>query len=1635
MARSLKHRISGYVMLSLMVISFISSISMMGTEFVNVKDNSKNNAPSPLSQNAISSLEINGTQLYEDGRYYFYKNETLNVVSTATTDVTDAWFIYNHTLNPSENGWVKLTKAGNEFSSNIYFAGDVLTGEYNAYISSYNTSTFQNFSFYIIVSDPEPVIHAVYLRDRTWNNVWVRIYEGQIINTYRNTTLELRISVANRDDLNAINSVEVAYENGIQDLWANNKVAGSTGTPSTFKGISVKNYTNTEIKTSFDKTVGGRELWKPGEQFDVSIKANDTANNYWFFEFYVKILNRAPKITEFSVSPSNIPSPGTTSNVIVTVNASDLEDDVVYDASAQEYVPYYAYSRSFGLSPTNAAWNQSSSPSSTALLFRNEGSEHKIKLDQNGYYLVNFTLSPIYAAHISSWDVNYRYWTNTSSNIDIEAYNYNTKSWYKPTGGDLTGSLSLSYDDDGVSFSNLGDYCRQSSGYTIQVRFYQTINPAQHWGKILYVDYINVTYKPLIRTSSPAILLGIYNPISSTGEWVDIKQFWDTTYSPGNRWSYNYTFTKKTNLQGAYTFVVRVYDYGYSDFIHADFLTTTYFEQSSQGFADASYLVNYGIPRGQLNNMTGPGVQINETTHPNANKNLNVKLTVSDTLNGDSAPLNHTYQLDQNELYYQDGTTIKTSSTSYSPIPDNYIQSMGNLTENDGNITRIKLNDAPLLSLRNQSIIFTHYLNQYYWLNSENITKMRFYINWHFDDPVPDISIPMIGVDFFNWETNKWTDTSQKPGWNQPPAASGELNPSPPSTKDLDYWASPELNDKNLINQIVNGSNNNKLMVRIWISSQASTVASYLNCCIDYEAIEVQYENYFSAVMHVADSEGYLSEYPMENTLDDTTFRVWEYDLLIGSNSSRDYIIWFDVQNGNSSSKLIGGRYSSIKISDTNFLNIPYVSFSEQKWWDGNFTISVKQRVLGSTFVMGQSALFRITHTFQTNGTFVLSARIPRSYFDTFSIQFRLGGQLNFESWVSQSVSVDTNSLDYNQATGLWNLSYNFPTTYKAGRYFYRLFLKSTDGNYFATEWGDMRIFNYQPNTFVSDEFNPNGIFYRENTAFPFNIRINDLESEASGITIGFQMNCEDRNGNPYLWNRDADSVVKAEISENTFRLSGTFKFGREINVGDYNNLYIVVTDDDNVWPQTAKLRFAASLSIKNSLPIASIPISSNRSGNELFRNNGVQLYWNITDLDDWNYQNFTLDTFRVDYNNGTVVNPATSLINYDPVHHRFEFNRFYSIYDSNSTHVYTLNYTDPDGDPLVSSQILNLKVKDNLPTLVQIQFENLNKTKDGTIEYYNLVKSGVPIPGNLSAFQIHRGNEIVRITIQLTDIEDSHRSDRNYNISKVYFKLIHNMVSDYDPWPNGLATWDDLEMMQTGSFNGIEKWELNLTLPTSRYFYAGGMQFVVYMKDADNGYGINNSGVFGVSNHAPYFAKIAQNYNRGFNVFVNTTSNPAAVKYGEPILIHVYASDLDIGQLGIVRITVGFQIQTPTRTSFGDAYYTAVDWTYNATDDFYELILHTDITRNPEMTLNALLIRITDITIEDNDAGNVDNTDKYGDVLATIIDLNYELDVYALPVVPFNIWVVIIPIAAVGVAVFLVWYYRKYFSYRKYMD
>ncbi|MHA1872093.1 MAG: hypothetical protein ACTSXF_14200, partial [Promethearchaeota archaeon] len=927
----------------------------------------------------------------------------------------------------------------------------------------------------------------------------------------------------------------------------------------------------------------------------------------------------------------------------------------------------------------------------------------------------------------------------------------------------------------------------------------------------------------------------------------------------------------------------------------------------------------------------------------------------------------------------------------------------------------------------NQSIIFEHFLDEYYWLNKENISGIKFHINWFFEND-PSLTVTECGVTFYNWVTKNWTNTVHGTGgdWFET-AGPNQLCPSPPTQNDSAIYDSTWLNDTNLINQIVDETHNNRVLVRVFIVSNGADTYD-LNACINFERLEISYKNYFSAVAKIADKDGVLHYFNMTNTVDGSGYRIWELNFSASDFIAQEFLIYFDIQNGNSSSKIWGYRVQTIKVSENNYHWSSFVARDEEHWWDGNYTISVKRRPLSSSFTQGVPQIYRINYHFMCNGTI----QDPDGYgllhednYSAFFIQFRLGGAQEQKNWPI-SVSILGSNLNYSDTTGFWNLDYAFGSYISAGRYFYRLYIQSKEGITYASDWYDLRILNYQPKNFVINSFNPSGSYYREVTPLSFDIRIYDLESNESGLYPSFMMNCLDRTGQDYTWIRNASTSQITSVGGNTYRISGNFVFGREINIGSYDNIYIRVSDNDPVWPETGRLRIGnVNITILDNAPFVSMVLDSVSANDSVYRNNSMTLYWNISDFDDWDWQNFTLSSFRIDYPNGTFENIGAGSVIYNVSSRRFEYHRFYNIYESIGTFAFTIDYTDPDGEHLVSVMHYNLNVLDNLPILKELMFINLNETVNGTHPHATLYTNN-----NLTDFMLFRGYQTLKILVNLSDIEDTYKPEKSYHINTVYFTLTHNKTSLYDPWPNKYASWDNFTLKSVDTANHIETWELSLTLPTSKYFYAGGCFFNVYMKDTDNGVGINNQGFIGIKNNPPRF------FGDIFRIRVNDTLNPDFIGKGTPIYIDIFATDDDIGELGIESIRVDYQVESTTRTYYLHSTFGSNDWDYNSTDGRYIVIIQTDSQKNPNIPTNVVSIKITGITVQDNDAGHIDDLDKYGITSAQYTVKNpKEMFFYEVKRTPFPIQYIIIPVGIVAAVVFSVWYYRKYFSYRKYMD
>lgn len=1569
--------------------------------------------------NSVNTFSINGTEFFEQGTWYFYQNESIGLSASVTSDIDEVYFYYEHSTVGGITANDSMTEvAANTFAESYSFDGDAEIGLYNAEIILKNSSNaFQNYSFYFHIADPEPVIYSLFIRDSAWDNEWTRIYEGQTWETYRDTTLSIGAQVGNKDDINEISEVTLGYQDGNLSDW--NSVAMSDNGKTTYKGIDVVDY-NSSITVDFDATNLGRKQWRPGYIYSANVTAKDDSDQEWYFPFAIKILNRAPRISSFSVTGDDIASPSANGDIVeITVNASDLEDDIIYDADASTEVQYGSSIIGVSLKKEGDTANYTTGfQSPTWLNAKNEGQQYEMNMSEGGSFGVNFSTGRYYHKHIQNWQINIRYLVNTSNDLEMWLWNASAKNgngtWVEKTDFNPTGSDDGVWTDEVITFNmdewNMTYFSNLEKGWKIRTKFNKTGSTMPVIN--MSVDYISMSYKVDRRYSVSGIYLFISGPLDPWDSYsiIDMSTYWDTDWAPGNQWSFRYNITGNQD-HGAYTFAIRAYDWG--SVITDNILNSRSinFGVNDRGRVEVSHLVNYGVPRSQINHVEGLGVDITNRQELDPTTDGDIELTVADTTNAYSGTKTENVSVGITRIYQQNGSGVYTvGSNKFSLIDSEDINTAkGHMQTNGLLTTNLTLTDAA-----EQSIILEYNLDDWYWLGEKNVSGLRLHWNWYFDDIGQNFD--SIKVSFFDWSTNDWTADL----WTN--TTDEEFSPVPVDKNETGrVYSTSWLNGYNFPN-IINETRNNLLLARFVIES-SSSYGDNLNVSLAFEQLEVQFDNTYTCQAIFRGTETQTTEvFNMTDIYHDATKKTWSLQFPSYKYIPQDFFVTFVLQNGESVAKMYAARKQGY-LSTLGNKTIVQTGYGEEMFYDRNQTMSIRSRQLGSTFEDKQGFIYTDIEALHVNGSLSTEAQTAFFNYSQFYVQWNNNTAGGPTEWPIISMTDK-----YNSSTGIWNKSEILThQKYDAGRAYYRLFLEMKDGNTFATEWEDIRILNYQPRVTKINELDLSNPFYREDTELNFDIQIREVETDPDDLTLSFVLPCNDRtvSNNPLIWSRVASFSYTSEGND-YYNLTGSVKFGSEINIGTYDNLFIYITDDETIQQQTGAERISGSIQILNSPITVDTALQSNVTSDEIFRENTLELSWNFTDNDDSSpLNNFTATTFTVEDPDDDVVSLQTSNINWDPISKLFEYNYYFNRDNLTGIYTFTVRYEDPDGS--FAQQTIEITVKNNLPIMTELKLENIDR------DFY----VSHTTDNNISSFWIYRGFEDMRVTVNLTDIEDSYQGSNK--VSEVYITMNHeySAAQGRDPWPNTYFTWDtNLTYVSTTTLSGVEteQWEGILSLPTSQYFYAGPMELIVNMKDQDLDVGTNGSHVIQINNSAPEFV------GNQYNVTIGTTMGGKTVESGSDIKLYIYYNDddfdradvnneLDLSQVYVKYRATGPNIPQKTITET----FERGEWTYDSSEDAIYVTIKTG-DDNAELSDAMTQLEFTEIIIYDNDWNKIEDTDVTGEDQAKI-DISYTVTIQAPPDNSIPIIWIILPIVAVGLGIFGVWYYRKYFSYKKYMD
>jgi hypothetical protein len=300
------------------------------------------------------------------------------------------------------------------------------------------------------------------------------------------------------------------------------------------------------------------------------------------------------------------------------------------------------------------------------------------------------------------------------------------------------------------------------------------------------------------------------------------------------------------------------------------------------------------------------GVQISNRQSLDPSSPTQVDITVSDKTNAywQYKVINTT--VSTNAIYTQNGSTYYTIDTNnYTQIPSSSIRSdKSYMKYNSVNGTT----NVTLTTAAQQSIIFEYELDDIFWLDEGNITAFRPVWNWYFDSFGQRFNY--IRVSFWNWSSDSWS-TVTKTNTTNTEFCPLPINQNVPGRVFYTPWINDSI-DLN-VEDIVNETINNKMLVRFEIVSP-STYAQNLNISINYQAIEIWYNNTFTAQVLVTDENDINTLYLMQDIGHSSSIKQWRAFIPTNNLASKTFAISFILQNGNSSVNIFARRYQSYDI-------------------------------------------------------------------------------------------------------------------------------------------------------------------------------------------------------------------------------------------------------------------------------------------------------------------------------------------------------------------------------------------------------------------------------------------------------------------------------------------------------------------------------------------------------------------------------------------------------------------------------------------------------------------------------------------------------------------------------------------------
>ncbi|GAB4318505.1 MAG: hypothetical protein Kow0069_21670 [Promethearchaeota archaeon] len=1676
-----KKTVSSLLMLALFCVSTVARTiprGTVGSDESPVLDNdpgrkSVAGLPLPLHGLEFGMLYVNGTAFYENNTYYLYQSDFVWIEIEAGPEALWLDLRLSHKVVPAGNTFnftmVRDTYQVPRWNTSLIMTKANQLGTYQANITAVGPAGNNSFVFDVKVLNPSPVISLVEMDDDITSS-YEPVLEGDSFQTYRDQTVNVRVKLYDLDGFDHFPTITMKYRKdpGTPETQLDETLVLTYVSSTTEFGKNVSTYTGT-LSTAID--VANPTYWTPG-LYRANVSVVDSSGNQFSYEFYLEILNLAPKIEDFWLS-RNLYEPDQWDEsqdytVSVYFNASDGEDDKIYQyPTVEREREFWRRGVATGQNTLNLTVNDLNSshletPSDGNYIdvdaTRYKHSVLEFWLDLSGVNTEKLDVSNIYRVDMRAY---IGHTVNPGDGVTFEVqkvkYDRNKETgwvvWPESTMGGSANFSTGTYENQWKNYlfdstylpGNLADYANLSSQLLhCRLHVWDGTEDAS-----LLVDYLAFTYNSTNRESFSVVGLALYTPTQVGAYYYLANEWWDSTR---NLWKLDLTFSGNTT-PGTYTIRLFFLDHGKLPFLEQYVTENTSYNEYFAfykfwefGIADATRKLTLNAWRYEAANSSivsghyHPKAFFN-VTEPQVDPGQDVKVTVAfdDWIlaspgSGVQYPWiwkNYTTYVTANTLEKWDAAAGSYEYvTTSEERPNN--NGIFNTTVDDGHTYYAYMAGGNSSSTGPLVSSFAEFrIDVPFWVVRENATELEWHYKGMIDEDGANVwSTGALDHDYNSFYYWDWVDSSWKPfqliggGYmiNQTTTLMNEAGTGKP-VGETHYW---NTNDTFIHRAL---STDMKFRMRVdyqdrygvesgpgatWLRIYSWNVSIRINNTL-YGKLNVQNGWFSSSVVREYDL---VREQVVGGG---TNVSYWSAVIPASTFDSGNFTFYYWIQNSNTTSWHFGSRFSSwdqpyYHLGD-DLLNVTFHHNQTLRILPNGISCTLNPLSGNLAIRRGQLAAFSTGGTIVTTGSWDLS---------DVRLEFRELNQLDDQpDLIPKRASEPTLYIQWNVTAPSWSATVAFDeSVFMAGRYVYRLVFENHDAtdNVAVSQWQEIRVLNDppKPRVYIQD----GGDTYRIIDNKPMYIQVEDLDTNPADYTsMRLEMDVQNRDlvGYPYqtavLWTGSAAQVtLNGSNYDLNYYINGqkTYaQFPRWALLRTYNHSRFVFVDDDPSQPQTSVLN-----SFRVTYNVLDVPPELQRftlriNGTEYEQADGAVTVYRNTRVYAWiNFTDWDDPEWHRLESKGTLVHPDLSA-EYFP-----NSTIYYDYARATRTYNYTFTRSHETGTYSLSFNFTDPEGTTTTSPVFDIHVLN-NYPVVKNVYYNQSVANVTYTPWD---FKIYRGNETFVLDVDVYDEEDSWLDD--FKTERVYMTLQHKgdfFDEDYDPIVYNLTH------VVTYSGNHTERWRFTTTFQISRTFYAGNLTLQVHVVDSDE---ITQSATrdLKILNGAPRF--VGSKYWIGENITIEKNKETAA-----HFNVKVWAEDYEEIRSIVIKVDTRYPLvvqDTPPIV------FTAIRWGHVQGTNLYvcNVTLIGDVATEDNYEYVQDL-RVRWIEVRDYDYQHMEDNPELGRYKARVeLDHLVKVFQYVPPKPPdysYVIYILIGAAAVVGVSAGW-WFYKNKISYRKYL-